>query len=818
MDDDGLLINIAKSSASGNGSKKGTVRSKASMKGSWKRRHLAVKAAISRGQKGKIGRSESTTDKLPVTDASGDSNKGPQLKRQAPLPESGADAPPSPKKRKLTATVSVGVGRSKANPQERSAPSSKSTAPDRRGGSKTIVSSLFSSNPTMPESLQVDHDSSARAPNAPLFAGSSFESLGIAPFLSSHVSTKLGLATPTSVQRHSLPLLLNPTGRDLLIQSPTGSGKTLAYLAPIVDSVLKIEGAAARRDRTGVLAVIIAPTRELAGQICDVVGSLVNWGGGKAKESHSALQEEDDDESDSETKGTSAIQSATDPLHRPAHWLTPVLLIGGARRKSEKARLRRGAQILIGTPGRLLDHLRTTAALDVSNVRWLVLDEADRLVEEGLEEDIKECVRILDKMWRGGERKGLSRDWDASLPGRRRIVLCSATVEAGVAKMAGWLMKTKTVVVTETGVKDWVASDAKAGSEAPLPATQSGGFLEKPATSNTSGRLNEAGSLIATPAHLRQLYIPAPYKLRLVALASLLRRASLKGRKCVVFVAAQDVAEWLWKVMTGVIGADVRKNAKEQREEDPDIPTRDSIFLRAPVTKLHGGLTPAARASALKTFVSAQNGVLVSTSLAARGLDVPDVALVVQLDPPHDVEEYVHRVGRTARIGRNGEAVIFISPEEADYVSVLEKRGMLVERMVVETVVVEGLKDWRKQPAKVNSKGFAEWEVNATNLQMMVERATLEDPELLKLSRSAYTAHLRAYSTHPAAQRSIFHLRKLHLGHVAKSFGLRDSPGDISIGGSKAQSATRKKAVPPKKMGLAALARRKAVNEFGDGF
>ncbi|KAJ3340139.1 ATP-dependent RNA helicase dbp7 [Gonapodya sp. JEL0774] len=864
MDDDGLVINISSPAGQRNVTRKNT---RVLPKGSWKRKHLASKAAASRAGKREAGRA------VPMTGARTNNSKvappsapepggtgavrahtdspsamsveavGPngntasmKATRKRPLDGSGAptrtSTEPPPKKKKLNSGRTVG-----SMDSSDLSVGTKGKGADRRLDSKTFVSSLFSSNPSLPETVpSTDIVKVERTPQAPLFGASSFEKLGISPFLSRHLQFGLNLSTPTSVQQHSFPVLLNPNGRDCLVRSPTGSGKTLAYLGPIIDAMLKVEGSAARRDRTGVLAVVVAPTRELAGQIWGVANDLVNWKSGR-KQMEEGLGDDVDRESGSDNdnpnpisksdhKMTSAI-SEDDAVPRPHHWLTPVLLTGGAKRKSEKARIRRGAQVIVATPGRLLDHIRTTASLDASNVRWLVLDEADRLVEEGMEDDLKACVRLLNERWKGGERKGLSRDWDASLPGKRRTVLCSATVEAGVVKMAGWLMREKAVVVTEDGTTEWRTAELSvAGADSTAALTSEADSHNH--GSSVSGKLsiNDPTSQIVTPVRLRQLYIPAPYKLRLVTLASLLRRTCLNGGKCVTFTATQDVVEWLWTIFSSALG-DAAKSPVTKKL-DADSPTCESSFLGAPVTKLHGGLSPQGRAGALRTFLSSSRGVLLTTSLAARGLDVPDVSLVVQLDPPHDVEEYVHRVGRTARIGRTGEAVIFVAPEEAEYVGTLQKRGMAVERMEIETVVTEGLKGWGRVLAKPKGKSFNEWEVKATDLQMIVERKTLERSEMQSIARAAYTAHLRAYSTHPAVQRSIFHLRKLHLGHVAKSFGLRDTPTVAGVN-SKDASDVKSKVVQKRqqqrersKLGWSVVggsgAKKYLASEFGDGF
>ena len=186
----------------------------------------------------------------------------------------------------------------------------------------------------------------------------------------------------TPVQRQAIPALL--AGRDVLVRSPTGSGKTLAYAVPLVQALLA-QSAAAGGDggrAAGTRALVVVPTRELATQ------------------SHEVLQ----------------------ALCPP--WLVTSCLTGGERKKSEKARLRKGVGVLVATPGRVADHLRSTAAFVVSACQLLVLDEADLLLELGFRPALDEIITALD---------------ERAAPGapRRQSALLSATLPAALKDLAG---------------------------------------------------------------------------------------------------------------------------------------------------------------------------------------------------------------------------------------------------------------------------------------------------------------------------------------------------------------------------------------------
>ncbi len=229
---------------------------------------------------------------------------------------------------------------------------------------------------------------------------------------------------PTSIQREALSSLLAPPGselsdRDAFIQSQTGSGKTLSYLLPILHDLLPLSSLSYIERSIGTLAIIVAPTRELAKQISDVAELLVSM----------RLRPKGESVDDS-------ISSA-----RLTRWLVTGLLIGGENKTHEKARLRKGLPILVSTPGRLLDHLQNTSSFNVGKCRWLVLDEADRLMDLGFEETIKGILQGLE-----GRRKlavqAVNEEKSTEVGGwdwtkRRRTVLCSATIREDVQLLAG---------------------------------------------------------------------------------------------------------------------------------------------------------------------------------------------------------------------------------------------------------------------------------------------------------------------------------------------------------------------------------------------
>jgi len=615
--------------------------------------------------------------------------------------------------------------------------------PSQRKNPNEFVSSLFTKNPEAQNAVEPTNDEpleDAKATNAPLIDGmDTFTNLGLSPNLAAHLLTKLELKAPTAIQKSSISQLLKEES-DAFIQAETGSGKTLAYLLPLVERIMGLskatKEAGLHRD-SGLFAIILAPTRELCKQISVVLENLL----------------------------------------RCANWLVCGTVIGGEKKKSEKARLRKGLNILVATPGRLADHLDNTQALDVSNVRWLVLDEGDRLMELGFEEELQGIVRKLDARQRPSRIPGV--------PTRRTTVLCSATLKMNVQRLG------------EISLKDAIHIKAD-------PADEDEG--------TKNGKDEDEGFRV--PAQLKQSYAIVAAKLRLVSLTAYLKRTFIrKGSvmKAIVFVSCADEVDFLFEVFSKKHGQrredtpeeddEEKKSDGEKKDEREKLSPHGTI---APGTafsnpsnpvilhRLHGSLPQHVRTATLNSFSKSTNAsVMICTDVASRGLDLPNVDLVIEYDPAFSSDDHTHRIGRTARLGRDGRACIFLQPGcEENYVDVLRRGYRDGGKALTRTDATEILKRGFGSTNGSNSKN---WEEKATDWQMDVERWALENPEYLEMARRAYQSHIRAYATHIATERSMFNIKELHLGHLAKSFALRDRPGKINVPGLRASQQETKK-------------------------
>ncbi|KAL5631283.1 hypothetical protein ACGC1H_006963 [Rhizoctonia solani] len=665
---------------------------------------------------------------------------------------------------------------SDAHTSSNSKPSASASAPRTQ-----IISSLFSYNPKIEPAPQPAGPSKpvGKPSNAPLTDSSTFEGLGLDSLITAHIQTKLGISKPTSVQRASLSAFLHQsatTDRDAFIQSQTGSGKTLAFLLPIIQDLLPLSSLSYIDRSIGTLAIIIAPTRELAKQISDVLEQLLTM----------RLRPR--------TGDAEADQEAGPRLTR---WLVSGLLTGGATRAHEKARLRKGVPILVSTPGRLLDHLQNTESFNVSKCRWLVLDEADRLMELGFEETLVGILKSLESRRRMTEmavKEGIlgrevgGWDWER----RRRTILCSATIREDVQKLAGMALQQPIVIKASTN--DLPTSD--------LTTKEETAAVEK----------------FTPPSQLSQKYVVIPLKQRLVALVSLLRMLLAKSRtgaRIIVFMSCTDSVDFHWKLL-GEASMDSEGNEKEtsenkEKEEDEGEPiaVKSPLLPNTSIYRLHGSLPLPTRLASLNAFagknkgkntsIMTDSGILFCTSVASRGLDLPLVRAVVQYDLPTEggATEYVHRVGRTARAGKGGEAWAVVGPSETEWVGWVEKH-------MEQTDEGEGAKQLTQVGVEdILKEGFGgrgrEYEDRATEVQLVFERWVLKHNKNASLARKAFQSHMRAYATHPADEKNMFHVRNLHLGHLAKAFGLRDAPGAAAKPKANTKSKSKSRSEPKSK-------------------
>lgn len=362
----------------------------------------------------------------------------------------------------------------------------------------------------------------------------SFSDLYLPPALDRAVAT-LGFDKPTEIQAQAVPVLLD--GSDVTGVAQTGTGKTLAFGLPLLARFA--EATEKNPAELGLQALVLAPTRELALQV------------------------------------TQSLQSVAQ--HLPGVQL--VTVYGGAPYPPQLRALRQGAQVVVGTPGRVID-LIEKGALDLSAVQYLVLDEADEMLRMGFAEDVD---RILRETPRG-----------------RQTALFSATMPPAIRRVA-------------------------------------------------KSHLNNPVEISVTPPAstvetIDQTYAVVPHRFKATALSRVI--ATAKAEAAIIFVRTRLAAE--------EVATNLTASGTPAVHLSGDVPQQDRERI---ISRLRDGTV----------------NVLVATDVAARGLDVQRIGLVVNADLPTDPQTYVHRIGRTGRAGRTGTALTLVTPGEERKISVIER-------------------------------------------------------------------------------------------------------------------------------------------------
>ena len=366
-----------------------------------------------------------------------------------------------------------------------------------------------------------------------------FSELGLAPQLQSTLDS-LGYQEATAIQAKAIPLVLK--GRDLMAAAQTGTGKTAAFTLPLLEK-LSIGGKAGSN---AVRALILVPTRELAEQVMQ------------------------------------AVQKYTGELP-----LRSYAAYGGVSINPQMMAMRKGMDILVATPGRLLDLYRNNA-VKFSELQYLVLDEADRMLDLGFAGELDEIF--------------------CAIPRKRQTLLFSATFSPRVKDMAAMM-------------------------------------LRDPLSVEVSAPNSAADTL-------QQWLIPLDKKRKTECLQQLVSRNA--GKQILIFVKT-------------------RKSVDEL----------ESLFIAdgLSVAGIHGEKSQAARMNAMQSFKSSEVQLLIATDVAARGLDVEELPLVINLELPVNAEDYIHRIGRSGRKGNTGEAISLVCADEVQQLATIENMlGQLIER------------------------------------------------------------------------------------------------------------------------------------------
>lgn len=394
-----------------------------------------------------------------------------------------------------------------------------------------------------------------------------FDSLGLAaPLLKAVADT--GYTTPTPIQAKAIPLAL--TGIDLMAGAQTGTGKTAAFTLPILHKLLPLANTSTSPAKHPVQALVLAPTRELAIQV---------------------------------EENVKVYAKNTD--------LRSLVVFGGVDIKKQLPALKAGVEILVATPGRLLDHIEQKS-IQLNQVQVLVLDEADRMLDMGFMPDLK---RIL-----------------ALLPKQRQTLMFSATFSKEIKKLSDEFLNNPTLI--------------------------------------------EVARSNATSENVQQKVYAVEQSKKQALLAHLLKNEA--NNQVIIFTKTKVTADRLSKALI-----------------------RDGIAADA----IHGDKSQQERIAALDAFKQGSITTLVATDVAARGLDITDLPMVINYEIPSAPEDYVHRIGRTGRAGASGIAISLVSEDEEKYFVEIEKlikKNIQREKLDVPNVRQAPVRDLRKTATKAS--------------------------------------------------------------------------------------------------------------------
>ncbi|KAF9872636.1 ATP-dependent rna helicase dbp8 [Colletotrichum karsti] len=402
---------------------------------------------------------------------------------------------------------------------------------------------------------------SQNAITAPTDPNTTFSALDVKPWLVQSLAN-MAIKRPTGIQKGCIPEILK--GRDCIGGSRTGSGKTVAFAVPILQKWAE--------DPTAIFGVVLTPTRELALQIFE------------------------------QFKAISAPQS-----------LKAILVTGGSDMRAQAIALAQRPHVVIATPGRLADHIRTSGEdtiCGLRRVRYVVLDEADRLLDAtgpgSMIPDVEECLSVLPPS------------------SQRQTLLFTATI----------------------------TPEVRALKDMPIKPGKQPVFVCEVDTQS-----------LAIPTTLSQMHLQVPVTHREHYLHTFLLTDGNAPKSVIIFCNRTSTADYLHHLLR---------------------------LLDHRVTSLHSGLPQRQRVDNLGRFRAAAARILVATDVASRGLDIPEVGLVVNYDIPRNPDDYIHRVGRTARAGRKGEAVTFVGQRDVELVLAIEARvGRQMEPWAEEGVNIE---------------------------------------------------------------------------------------------------------------------------------
>ena len=575
--------------------------------------------------------------------------------------------------------------------------------------------------------------------------------------------TKSNYTTLTKIQKQAIPVMLEH--KNVVVKSETGSGKTLAYLIPLYESLIKEHMKKPITRLDGIYSIIFSPTHELCLQIENTINKI--------------------------RSSCISVVSGT--------------LIGGQKIDTEKLKIRKGVNIIICTPGRLLYHIKNSKNLKFQCLKCIVFDEADLLLDMGFEKDIKLCLNLISKKLVENNKviskykvKNDEEENDIDIKNfnaidefkKIKLFLISATLDNKIRDMASFIMKG----FKSVGFK----SDKDKKQKTEEKQNETGEIA------NGNDISNNINDQIHVSKNLRQFYCEIYDEFRLVHLISFL--FTLKDKKVIIFLNNCDSCDFHASLFLNIILNKVK------------------LFENVNILRIHGKMKHNERLDSYNKFnnedKSLKNSFMFATDVIARGLDFPNVDWVIHYDLNPNQKDYLNRLGRTARLNSSGNSLIFLMPHEYPVKDKclnsftfenISSDSMLIRfannyNTIVEEILISinsnkeasnkncitnykesnpenseqqysliefiGKENKWEEEIDINEKYRKKYSNIIYPLANSIKDYIHYEENNLASARKALKCSLRAYTTYKKYAPNVFNLNTLHLTRFARAFGL----------------------------------------------
>ena len=562
-----------------------------------------------------------------------------------------------------------------------------------------------------------------------IFSIKSFEDLQINPYLKKALN-KNNYNIMTKIQKKAIPILLEH--KNVIVKSETGSGKTLAYIIPLYQNLIEINDINKISRKDGIYSIIFSPTHELCLQ----------------------------------------IEKTLDKIKSCCINVVYGTMMGGQKVETEKKKLRKGLNIIITTPGRLLYHLKNTENLNFNKLKIIIIDEADLMLDMGFEKDIKECFKLIIKKTENEYNNVENVELNPDLFKKFKIYLISATIDNRIRKMSNYFMKGFKAIGFEKEDND---NNKK----------ENNNEIKEDNIINHNNYLSNLKQ-----QNITQLYSYIYDEFKLVHLIAFLYNNFQK--KTIIFVSTCDLCEYLSKIITE-IEININNNDKS--------PEKNINLFSQKTYKLHGKMKHEERKIVFNEFNLDNTGILIATDVASRGLDFQDVEWIIHYDINPDIKEYINRIGRTARIDNIGNSILFLMKNELKLLDTcfnsvknnlneMKNSDILINfvkninKNILQTKIDENFSDIKIEDDVLDENEIYKKKYNSiiNILIRCIKNFVFKNKNNLILARKAFKSEIRAYVTFFKYGKDVFNTNVLNLTRISRSFGLYKESTSMKVG------------------------------------